>query len=215
MTLDTPLIRLFKPIDSSSIYRLCFETALHGKSMEPFFHDANFIGLVVTEYYMRCEPDLLFVAEEEGRVVGYLTGCRNTRRQFFLYVRKIAPKIIFRFMAQGHWKRPLVWNLVFSLVRAGPEWSRLRSRIVAKYPAHCHMNLEAAFRGRGIGSLLLDVFLYRLKQIGVKGVHAASSSEGGKAFFSKAGFSTVARYPSPSLPGVPSEEVHVMVKKLL
>ncbi|MBL7666043.1 MAG: GNAT family N-acetyltransferase [Bacteriovoracaceae bacterium] len=40
-----------------------------------------------------------------------------------------------------------------------------------KYPAHLHMNLTAKLQGQGIGTLLVEAFVNKLKETKVKGMH--------------------------------------------
>lgn len=39
------------------------------------------------------------------------------------------------------------------------------------YPAHLHMNVEAAWRWRGVGTKLIEAFIGDLRGAGIPGVH--------------------------------------------
>jgi ribosomal protein S18 acetylase RimI-like enzyme len=39
-----------------------------------------------------------------------------------------------------------------------------------EYPAHLHVNVEAAMRGQGIGQRLMEAYLEQIRQLGVPGV---------------------------------------------
>lgn len=44
----------------------------------------------------------------------------------------------------------------------------------ARYPAHLHVNLDAAWRGRGIGARLVDAFAAMAREAGAAGVHVVT-----------------------------------------
>lgn len=46
-----------------------------------------------------------------------------------------------------------------------------------EYPAHLHINLTAAARGKGVGSQLIQEFVTRLSRNGVPGVHLVTSTD--------------------------------------
>lgn len=60
----------------------------------------------------------------------------------------------------------------------------------AQYPAHLHINLAPAFRGRGLGAQLVEAFAERARAAGAAGMHVVT----GKAlrnvtFYARCGFS--------------------------
>jgi GNAT superfamily N-acetyltransferase len=46
--------------------------------------------------------------------------------------------------------------------------------LTARYPAHLHINLDAAFRGAGLGSRLIAAFVEMAAAAGVAGVHVVT-----------------------------------------
>lgn len=44
----------------------------------------------------------------------------------------------------------------------------------AQYPAHLHINLDAAYRGRGLGSRMLDAFADCVHDAGLPGLHVTT-----------------------------------------
>ncbi|MCS6758618.1 MAG: GNAT family N-acetyltransferase [Candidatus Devosia euplotis] len=62
--------------------------------------------------------------------------------------------------------------------------------LIARYPAHVHMNLRRRLRGRGIGTALLERWAQKARAAGVQGIHlgASTSNSGGVAFWQRSGF---------------------------
>lgn len=48
------------------------------------------------------------------------------------------------------------------------------SALTARYPAQLHINLDAAWRGHGIGARLVDAFADRARDAGAPGVHVVT-----------------------------------------
>lgn len=208
------LVRPYRPADAEAVRRISFETALYGQPMEPLFQGRPLISETLIGYYAQFEPEALFVAELEGRVIGYLTGCLDTRRFERLFARRILPRLVWICLREGYWLKPSFWWLVGAGGKSAGRWSRVRDRVLLRYPAHCHMNLESGSRHAGTGSALLKAFFDAMKARGVRGIHILSATEAGKAFFTKSGFVRLAKYPAPRLPGTTRRETWVMGKEL-
>ena len=74
------LIRVYRPDDRDAVRTVACDTADRGEPVEGFFRDREVFADLLTRYYTDWEPQSLWVAEAEGRVIGYLTGCLDTRR---------------------------------------------------------------------------------------------------------------------------------------
>lgn len=63
----------------------------------------------------------------------------------------------------------------------------------AKFPVHLHMNIDAQYRGRGIGKRLIEALSADLKRDGVPGVHIVTARQQRNVrFYEAAGFQIVA-----------------------
>ena len=207
------MIRPCQPSDEAAIRQICFDTALFGNSMRGFIDDIELITESIIGYHIRYEPESLLVAEDQGLVAGYLSGCRDTRRFERIYARKILPRVLLRFFSQGHWRKRNAWRLVLFGMRSAPQWKALHQTVSADYPAHLHCNVKPGMQGRGIGAALMDAFIGGLTARRVSGVHLTTATDAGKAFFARCGFQTLARRSMPSLAGYPPQEVWLMVRK--
>jgi len=207
-------VRRYRPEDAEAVRRISCETALYGQSMDALFQGRPLISEALIGYYSEFEPEALFVAESQGRVIGYLTGCLDSRRFEAFFARHILLRLLWISLREGYWHRPAFWKIAGAAVSAAGRWSKIRDEVLARYPAHCHLNLDAAFRQAGTGSTLLEVFFHYMAEHKVRGIHIVSATEGGKSFFTKNSFSVLARYAAPHLPGSPHHETWVMGKEL-
>ncbi len=190
-------IRLFKPSDRQAVWDIACDTADRGKPIENFFPYRAAVAGMLMRYYTDYEPECLWVAEYEKQVVGYLSGCLDTKRYSHLMSWKIMPPAVMHAVSRGLlWRKETmrIFKAGFkSLIRGG-----LRVDMpLADYPAHLHINLREGFRGRHLGRLLMERFLEQARQAKVKGVHAPVLEDNVAAsrFFTRSGFNVLRRYP--------------------
>jgi GNAT superfamily N-acetyltransferase len=63
----------------------------------------------------------------------------------------------------------------------------------ARYPAHLHINLTASWRGKGVGSHLVDAFAAATRAAEIPGLHVVTGSAARNvAFYTRAGFIRIA-----------------------
>ena len=212
--MNIPVVRVYQRGDSHAVRRICCETALYGQPIDSVFGDREFVADALVWYYTEFEPESLFVAQVDGRVVGYLTGCMDTTRFESFFVQRVIPRLLVHSLKSGHWFRRTFWSLVCADLKAMRRWVPIRKGVIAAYPAHCHLNLEGEFRHAGAGSALLAAFLERLKALKVSGIHIATATDTGKSFFTKSEFSVLARYRAPVLGRLEGRETWVMGRLL-
>ena len=182
------MIRRYEPRDRSAVRALCCDTALAGAPIDPVFSDREIFADVLTRYYTDFAPTESWVAEDNGQVVGYLTGCLDTRRFLRTMKWRIVPVVLLKALVRG-----ALWH---RLVRQNLRWpASQRQQLSENFPAHLHLNLAAGYRGHGIGRQLLEKFLEQARHAGVTGIYAGVSDVNlaGQKFFERAGFSKVAQ----------------------
>jgi GNAT superfamily N-acetyltransferase len=141
-----------------------------------------FFATMWIEPYRKLLPDWSYVAESAGAATGYLTGCPDSvnfsRRKWLLCTIPLLAQI-----AVGRYGRERLVKLFVqqslgiqrSIERSFT--SSVRREIRRAYPAHLHVNVEADFRGTGIGRRLIEEYLKDLKSAGVRGVHLLCGSD--------------------------------------
>ncbi len=177
-------IRRYEPRDRAAVRAIACGTA------DVAFPDREILADVLTRYYTDLAPQHSWVAEDAGVVVGYLTGCLDTRRYLRAMATRIVPAVLLKAVARG-----CVWRF-WPLLRQ-PEGDFRRTQILEDYPAHLHINFRPSYRGRGGGGELLRQFLRQAAEAGVGGVHAGVSetNEAARRFFEKFGFAALGREP--------------------
>lgn len=127
-------------------------------------------------YYTDFEPESAWVAAAGMDVIGFLTGCRDTRRQQRLLRGRLIPD--------------LLWSVVRGRYRLGPKTWQYAGRLalgilrdellhvdLEAYPAHLHVNVAREWRGIGMGKQLLTASLDQFRHAGIPGVHLETSSQ--------------------------------------
>lgn len=197
MPSDDVRIRPYRPSDRAAVRRICYDTAHQGSSMQGILEDRDVLADCVTRYYTDVEPQSTWVAESADRVVGYVTGCLDSRRYMRLMCWRIVPTACVQAVLRGTLCSGTTWRFL----RAGlGTWLRggWRRRVpLSRYPAHLHMNLEPACRRRGIGGQLLARFCQQAQSAGLAGVHAVVNGRNAAArrFFERQGFVLVSEHP--------------------
>lgn len=163
-------IRPYDQRDREVVWRLAADTAFFGDPVEAFLDDRDLFCEAFVAYYTDQEPEHLWVAEMNGDVVGYVTGCADNRRREWFSRTCTLPQLLGKVLAgqyrigrktlQFCWRGAWAWGQ-----RAIPRVP------LARFPAHLHVNVAALARGQGIGRALLEACLAHLWAEGASGVH--------------------------------------------
>lgn len=157
-----------------AVRELCCRTGNGGSAIPA--ERWEIFGKIWIEPYRLLAPDWTYVALADGAVVGYLTGCPDTarfaRRYFIHCALPLIGQVVFgRFRHDSygrHFVRQTLW-LERSAPRSFP-WA-LRRAMPRLYPAHLHMNVDAAHRHSGVGTRLLQRYCADLRAAGVPALH--------------------------------------------
>jgi GNAT superfamily N-acetyltransferase len=182
------------PADWAAVRSLCCRTGNAGEPIEPArwpLFGALWIGP-----YQRLVPEWTYVADADGHVVGYLTGCPDTAafrraRRYRVTLPLLAAIACRRYPWNADARRAV--RLALHLDR-GLE-SRLApaqpADLARTHPAHLHMNVEAEYRRHGIGAALIERYVEDLTAAGVAGVHLLCGP-GPRPFYARNGFTDLA-----------------------
>jgi GNAT superfamily N-acetyltransferase len=157
----------------AAIRELCCRT---GRNGEPIAEERwSFFAKIWVEPYEMLLPQWTYVAETDGSVIGYLTGCPDSKRFRLRVWRLILP--LLGQIALGPFRhtpgaRTFAWQALGIQKTAERSISRkVRREIDLSYPAHLHINIDALFRGRGVGRQLTESYVADLRREGVSGLH--------------------------------------------
>lgn len=185
-------VRPYEPRDRAAVRRICHRTGFMGEPADWMWRDQPSFADAFCGWYTDHEPGSAAVAELDGRVVGYLLGCRDSRRAPSPAVA-VARHALRRGIAFRPGTAPIIWRSAADVVR---DLARRRVRFRdyevddPAYPAHLHINLLPEARGSGAGGRLVRRWLDQLRADGVAGCHLQTMAEntGAIAFFEAMGF---------------------------
>jgi len=192
MSLDV-VIRMYSPEDRDDVGRICWETGYGGKPAAPVFDDPSLFADFWVSYYTDLEPQSIFVAKADGKVIGYLLGCLDTGRYIRVFSRRIVPSILLKALL-GHYRIARKTLRYFGSLMGQLLRREFRVPPLERYPAHLHININEGWRRTGLGQQLMESYFAYLRQNGIRGLHLGTSSlhKGALPFYDKLGFQVFA-----------------------
>jgi GNAT superfamily N-acetyltransferase len=183
-------IRPYQPRDRAGLRQICCDTADAGQPIERIFPDRVVFGDLLTNYYTEFEPQSTFVADNNGEVVGYTTGCLDTKRFLSVMKWRIVPVVLFKALLRGTLWHPQTVRLLRANLGLWLKSGHRTGPSLDDYPAHLHVNVRQGFRGQRLGQQLVAMFCDQAREAGARGVHAGVSAENATArhFFEQLGF---------------------------
>jgi hypothetical protein len=154
-------VRPYAAADRPAVRRIACATAACGDAACVPLPDGELLADLLTSYYTDREPQSAWVAEAAGDVVGYLTGCLDTRRFARDMAWRVVPRLALRGIARGALARPDLLRLVVRNLAVWVRMARARAAVAAGFPAHLHVNLAAGHRGRHTATRLFSVVYAR------------------------------------------------------
>jgi RimJ/RimL family protein N-acetyltransferase len=199
-------VREYRPEDRDAVRRICFETGLMGDTIAPQYSDLESFADMLTAYYTDAEPEGAWVAEADGKVVGYMLSCFDSKKAWDPGVIALKHALL-----RGLWLRPgtawFYWRGVFDLfvdvfrfvfmgAAARPKFDR------ARYLSHTHNNLLPEGRSGGLSKEFFYRAFDRVKRAGSRGLYGEvwSANENMVRYLEKLGYRRVGKpYRSPGL----------------
>lgn len=165
-------IRAYKPEDRDAVREICRRTAYRNRGSDAVFEDGELFADYWTRYYTDFEPESCLVVEEDGEVIGYLLGCKDTARHIRIMSRRIVPAALgraFSRLATFRYRKRSTRRMLYWLVTRG--WRESPEIPLERFPAHYHCNILRKGFGKGYYSALVLRFLDQLEREGVPGLH--------------------------------------------
>jgi GNAT superfamily N-acetyltransferase len=181
------IVREYQPADRSAVREISYATSLEGRAHD-FLDAREAVEDALTVYFTDHAPGSCFVAEESGKVIGYLLGAHDVGVMEKVMALNILPRIFRDIVVQGIIFRRknllFLWNYCLGFCRG----EFIHARLDYQFPAIFHLNILDGFRGKGIGTALVKRNLAFLRGQGTRGVHIGTMSEQAKELFLKLGF---------------------------
>jgi len=205
------IVRRYKPEDRSAIRRICCDTGFLGNPIEAIFKDREIFADLFTNPYLDYGPNWAWVADDGGRVVGYLLGSVSRSFHYALMYSGLQTtlKMITRAAKGCYAGHPRSRHFIRWLLTNG-------YREQPKHPdnaAHLHLNVEKPHRGHGLGLRLWRAFEQQLDCAGVRNCYGAFFSRPRRrpeAVYSRLGFSVFDRKATTIFQPEVSEPVEVV-----
>lgn len=156
--------------DRPALIEICRVTEYPMEAPRDTSRDLDLLGLVYAAPYPVADPSLSTVvvtSDEDGaqRVVGYLVATADTRTFEAWLDANWWPELRQRYPAgSGAPSESWLVDHVHSPGAAPAD-------VVAKHPAHFHIDLLTEAQGQGLGRQLVELALRQLNERGVRGVH--------------------------------------------
>ena len=134
--------------------------------------ERNLLLTLYCHYYITYEKENCFVAELDGKVVGYIISAEDTKT----WIDRFSSNLLSS-------STPLIWE-------KGIESTKGYLPYYPEYPAHLHIDIDPEYQRMGIGKAMMDALLSHYKEKGVKGVMLGVDPENikGVSFYKKYGF---------------------------
>lgn len=173
------------------MHRICLATGDGGDPVDRILWDPHLFAYVFAAPYLLLQPELAFVAEAGGTVLGYVVAALDSEEFYARWQLEWSPRFAATHPASS---RPDA-RRADSQLRAYLHHPRLMlPRELDQYPSHLHINLLAAARGQGAGRRLLDAVFTELARAGSPGVQLGvrPSNTGAHAFYRAVGMTRLA-----------------------
>ena len=196
-------VRPYRGNDRGAVRRISYDTADAGNPGNTICRDRRFVEDALTSYYTDWENESILIAEVDGKAVGYLMGCLDTRRQLRVTLKVILPRAVLGAVLRGALAHADSYRLAWRAVRIFLSSGAHRGVDLERYPAHFHLNIAAGYRRAGLGPRLVDAFEARARAAGTSGIHLAVREDNAAArrFFEKRGYVQIGREAAPLAPG--------------
>lgn len=182
-------IRPARPEDQAGAYHVCLKTGDFGKDGEPFYReDPDALGRIFVGPYLKFEPTLSLILEDEKGICGYAFAALDSRTFYDRYEREWRPHLAAQFaMPQGDRS---AWTRIQHVHSWYHEPDYFTPEPYDEYPSHMHIDLLPRAQSRGYGRQMMEQLMAKLRERGSPGAHLGVSAINfsAQAFYKKLGF---------------------------
>src|SRR3990172_7345376 len=148
------IVRDYRPGDERPAYFACLKTGNQGDDGEPFYQEApDALGRIFVGPYLRFEPELALMLEDEKGVGGYALGALDSRTFYERYEKEWRPELCARFPATVG--DPASWTRVQSIHYLYHHPDYFCPEPYEVYAAHLHIDLMPRMHRQGHGTRMM------------------------------------------------------------
>jgi len=175
------IIRNYRSGDEPAAYFVCLKTGNQGDDGEPFYkEDPDALGRIFVGPYLRFEPELALMLEDEAGVCGYALGALDSRFFYDRYEKEWRPELCARFPAPTG--DSTSWTRVQSIHHLYHHPDYYCPDPYEVYPSHLHIDLMPRMHRRGYGTQMMEQLIDRLQAKGSPGVHLGMAANNDRAY---------------------------------
>lgn len=171
-------------------YAICLATAADGQSAAPSHRYPDLVGDVYAGPYLALEPAHCFVLVDDDKVVGYVLGTPDTDAFAARAERSWWPAVRQR---SGSYVDPTTADANMLQFLDHPSFAP--ADVVARFPAHGHIDLLPVAQGRGMGRAMMETLEASLRAAGSPAMHLGVNGTNTNAldFYARLGFEEITR----------------------
>ena len=184
--MSAAVVRPYRAADRDAVRAIAYAVGFMGEPADWYWGDFPSFANIWTGYYTDHEPASAFVAEVDGRVVGFLVGCVDSATAPTAE-DAIRREVLRRFLLLRPGTAGFLWRAVRDARHTPAPATAVHD---PRWPSHLHINLLPQARRGGMGRQLVQAWLARLRVIGSPGCHLTTMVENQRAiaFFERSGF---------------------------
>ena len=201
---DSFRIRNFETADEPSCYGVCLKTGDNGADGTHLFSDPRILGHIFVGPYLKFEPELALVLEDEEGVCGYCIGTLNTTKFYEKFLKEWLPAL--RPTHPEPKGDAASWTEDQKLCHYIHHPQVYYPAQFRPWPSHLHIDLLPRAQGKGFGRRMMRILETRLEDLGSTGIHLGVSSvnDNALAFYRSLGYK-----PVPDASPLPEDTVYL------
>jgi ribosomal protein S18 acetylase RimI-like enzyme len=189
------IVRDYRPGDEGPAYYVCLKTGNNGDDGEPFYReDPDALGRIFVGPYLKFEPSLALILEDDEGVCGYALAALDSRNFYDRYEKEWLPELQAQFPPPTG--DPSTWNRSQAIHYLYHHPAPFCPEPYEKYPSHLHIDLIARAHRQGHGRRMMAELMDRLRAKGTPGVHLGMAPNNDRAFqfYTTLGFVELCRH---------------------
>ncbi len=197
-------IRNFESADEPACYEICLKTGDNGADGTPLYTDPRVLGHIFVGPYLRYDPELALVLEDEEGVCGYCIGTLDTAKFYDRFLKEWLPEL------RPTHPKPVgdesTWTEDEKLCHYIHQPNAYYPLEFKPWPSHLHIDLLRRAQGRGFGKRMMRILESRLEDLSSTGIHLGVSSvnDNALAFYRSLGYQ-----PMPDAAPLPEDVVYL------